>query len=63
MGFIGSSPMPYGPGGNTVNALKGTLADEVRIANVARDAAWIAAEYANQHGSNFYTIGAEEQCS
>ena len=34
------------------------LADELRISNIARTAAWIAAEYSNQKSpASFYTVG------
>lgn len=37
------------------------LVDEVRIANVARSAGWITAEYNNQSSpSTFYSVGAEQ---
>ena len=36
--------------------------DEVRISNIARNAAWILTEYNNQlNPATFYTIGPEEQ--
>ena len=59
-GFLGNGPVNWGAGGNTVVALNGIL-DEVRIATVARTAAWVATEHANQSApATFYTVGAEQ---
>lgn len=55
-GFIGNAPTLFG----TNMGLNATL-DEVRIIDVARSAAWIAAEAANQSNpSAFYTVSAEQ---
>lgn len=55
-GYIGNAPAAFG---NPMGLL-GTL-DEVRIADVARSAAWIAAEHANQREpAAFYAVGAEQ---
>jgi len=38
------------------------ILDEVRLSRVARSAAWLAIQYANQNGpASFYTLGKEEQ--
>jgi len=59
-GHIGNAPAAWGAGGNTTNPLKGIL-DEVRLATTVRDAAWIAAEYANQNApASFYSVGGEQ---
>jgi hypothetical protein len=48
------------PGGGMGLGLNG-IVDEVRIADTARSAAWIAAEFANQSDpAGFYTVGDEE---
>jgi MSHA biogenesis protein MshQ len=56
-GYLGNAPSPaYG-----VNMGAHATIDEVRISNVARPAAWIAAEYANQNSpTTFYAVGAEQ---
>lgn len=55
-GMIGNAPASYG-----VNMGINATLDEVRISNVVRSAAWIAAEYANQSSpSTFYTVGTEQ---
>lgn len=54
-GYIGNAPTMFGMN----MGLHGAL-DEVRIINVARSAAWVAAEAANQgNPSTFYTVSAE----
>lgn len=56
-GYIGNAPAAFG----TNMGLDGAV-DEVRIASVARSAAWIAAEHANQASpATFYTVGAEAE--
>jgi hypothetical protein len=58
-GFIGFAPGQWGAGGVTPCNLNGTL-DEVRIATVARSAAYIATEFANQTSpQTFYAVGPE----
>ena len=56
-GVIGHAPEPaFG----TNMGLSGTI-DELRIATTARNAGWIATEYANQSSpSTFYSVGAEQ---
>lgn len=55
-GTIGNAPAGWG----TSMGAHATI-DEVRIANVARTAPWIAAEHANQSApATFYTVGAEQ---
>lgn len=55
-GHIGNAPGGWGAN----MGLHATL-DEVRIANVARSAEWIATEFANQSSpSTFYSVGTEE---
>lgn len=55
-GYIGNAPAPFG-----MNMGLHAAVDEVRIINVARTAAWIAAEAANQaNPSAFYTVSAEQ---
>jgi trimeric autotransporter adhesin len=55
-GLLGNAPVPFG----TNMGLNATL-DEARIINVARTAAWIAAEFANQMpGSTFYSVSLEQ---
>lgn len=55
-GYLGNAPMIFGSNMGLHAAL-----DEVRIINVARSAAWIAAEAANQSNpSTFYSVGAEQ---
>jgi biopolymer transport protein ExbB len=56
-GFIGNAPPPFGGDMH----LDGSV-DEVRISDVARAPAWIAAEAANQAApADFYTVGPTEQ--
>lgn len=55
-GFLGNAPEAFGE----KMGLRATL-DEVRIINVARNDAWIAAEAANQSNPGaFYTVSAEQ---
>ena len=55
-GRIGNAPGRFGP-----NMGLNAVVDEVRISAVARSAAWIAAEHANQSSpGTFYTIGLEQ---
>lgn len=55
-GHIGNAP-----GGWGANMGLHGIVDEVRIATVARSAAWIATEYANQSSpSTFYAVGPEK---
>jgi hypothetical protein len=55
-GVLGNAPGGFGAD----MGINATL-DEVRIINVARSAAWIAAEAANQGpGSTFYSVSAEQ---
>jgi hypothetical protein len=55
-GYLGNAPVAWG---NPIG-LHATL-DEVRIADTARAAGWIATEYANQSSpATFYTLGAEQ---
>ena len=55
-GVIGNAAAGFGDN----MGINATL-DEVRIINVARSAAWIAAEFANQGaGSTFYSVSAEQ---
>lgn len=56
-GIIGYAPEPaFG----TSTGMSGTL-DELRIATVMRDPAWIATEYANQSDpATFFSVGAEQ---
>ncbi len=54
-GYIGNAPAAFGQN----MGLNGVV-DEVRIATVARSAAWIQTEFANQSApDSFYTVGAE----
>jgi hypothetical protein len=54
-GYLGYAPAMWGDCG-----LNGSL-DEVRLATVARNAGWIATEYANQKPQQtFYSVGPEE---
>jgi hypothetical protein len=56
-GFIGNIPSTKNFGSNMgINA----KLDEVRIANVARSADWIATEHANLATPGFVTVGAEQ---
>jgi hypothetical protein len=55
-GYLGNAPAAWG-----TNMGAHATVDEVRISNVARIPAWIAAEYANQNSpSTFYAVGAEQ---
>jgi Concanavalin A-like lectin/glucanases superfamily len=54
--MLGNAPIGFG----TAPGLEGAL-DEVRVAHVVRDAAWIAAEFANQNApSTFVSAGADQ---
>jgi hypothetical protein len=55
-GFIGNAPAAFG---NPMN-FEGAV-DEIRIADVARSAAWIEAEHVNQRTpATFYAVGGEQ---
>ncbi|MBX4181604.1 DUF2341 domain-containing protein [Candidatus Parcubacteria bacterium] len=50
----------YMGGGNVANTKADGYADEIRISNTQRSAAWIATEFANESAtSTFYTMGSQ----
>ena len=57
-GLLGNAPA--GTFGGPPNTMNGII-DEARIATTARDATWVATEFANQNSpSTFYTVGQPE---
>lgn len=58
-GHLGLSPGNFGPSGNP-NTVEGVL-DEVRLAGVARDGAWIQTEFTNQNDPGAFSMIGMEQ--